>query len=196
MYGSVWAAHNLSTFYKTFSVPPSAELMSTTKRIARAVVEMGYVLRPSIWSNESEPQHQSAVVTDLVDDPSFPFKFMFGISSDHQFDKRLAFEHHVILTVVLDTVVKLGYVDYLDELELDSLFCTAVAAVECALREQASAQTSVNIDFGITDYKPRYTLLMEYIRDIITPNPVLLARWKEYKLRVLNRLKSISRYYV
>ncbi|KAG1740720.1 hypothetical protein EDD22DRAFT_851768 [Suillus occidentalis] len=193
LHGSVWATRNLSAFYKTFTVPPSAEIMSMCKKVARAIVPVGYTLRPSIWSNESELQHQSDVVTDLVDDPSLPFKFIFGNSSDHQFDERFPFEHHVISTVVLETIVKLGYVPYTTE--LNSLFCTAAAAVECALRERANAESLVNIDFGITHYKPRYTLLMDYIRDVITPNSELFARWEDYKLRVLERLREIAAYY-
>lgn len=167
--------------------------MSMCKKVARAIVPVGYTLRPSIWSNESELQHQSDVVTDLIDDLSLPFKFIFGNSSDHQFDERFPFEHPVILTVVLETIVKLGYVPYTEE--LNSLFCTAAAAVECALRERANTESLVNIDFGITHHKHRYILLMNYIRDIITPNSELLARWEDYKLRVLERLREIAAYY-
>jgi hypothetical protein len=182
-YGSIWATENLSTFYKTFTVPPSAGIMSTCKKIARAVAQIGYDLRPSIWSDESEQEHQSDAVTALIDDPLFPLRYLFGNSSNRQLDKLFAFENHVLLTVVLDTILKLGYAPYITE--LDSLFCTAAAALESALRELASGQVS---EFGVTDFKPRYTLLKEYIRDVITPNPELSKRWEEYKLCIFNRL--------
>lgn len=130
---SIWATRNLSTFYKTFTVLLSAEIMSMCKKVTHTIVPVGYTLHPSIWLNKSELQHQSDVVTDLIDDPSLPFKFIFGNLSDHQFDKWFPFEHHVISTVVLEMIIKLGYVPYTTE--LNSLFCTAAAAVECALRE-------------------------------------------------------------
>ncbi|KAG2107799.1 hypothetical protein BD769DRAFT_1392898 [Suillus cothurnatus] len=171
-YGSIWATENLSTFYKTFTVPPSAGIMSTCKKIARAVAQIGYDLCPSIWSDESEQEYQSDAVTALIDDPLFPLRYLFGNSSNRQLDKLFAFENHVLLTVVLDTILKLGYAPYITE--LDSLFCTAAAALESALRELASGQVS---EFGVTDFKPRYTLLKEYIRDVITPNPELSKRY-------------------
>ncbi|KAG2096685.1 uncharacterized protein F5147DRAFT_656501 [Suillus discolor] len=168
--------------------------MSTTKKHARNIVPFGYSLQPSIWSEDYAPEYQTETVKDLIDNPSFPFKFIFGNNSNHQTHKLYPFEHRVILTVVLNTMLTLGFVPYISD--FDALFCTAAAAVECALQELASAQLEVFIDFGVSNSKPRYTLFMEYIRDHIETDPELSTRWKEYKDRVHARLVEISKYCV
>ncbi|KAG1863497.1 hypothetical protein C8R48DRAFT_773550 [Suillus tomentosus] len=195
-YRERWSAENLTAFYKSFTVSPSADIMSTCKKISRAVVEIGYVLRPSVWSEDSEPQYGIDMVKDLIDNPSFPLKFIFGNSDSggHQVDKLYPFEHRVITTVVINAILKLGYVPHITE--LDSLFCTASAAVECALQERASRQLDVSIDFGVSNFKSRYTVLFEYIRDHIKPNPELSARWEEFKNRIRARLIEITAYHV
>jgi hypothetical protein len=49
------------------------------------------------------------------------------------------------------------------------------------------------VDFSVPDFKLKYERLMEYIRDVIYKDPVLSARWKAYKARILIRLKNIHR---
>ncbi|KAG1901192.1 uncharacterized protein F5891DRAFT_979730 [Suillus fuscotomentosus] len=188
-HGDGWAKENLAAFYKTFTVTPSADITSTFKKAARAVVQFGYKLRPSIWSEESEPQYQIDMVKDLIDDPSFPLKYIFGNSSDLQRDQSFAFEHPVIETVLLNAILKLGYVPFVTE--LDSLYCTATVAVECVLMELAGGRFAVTIDFGVTNFKAKHTLLQKYIRDFILPNPELSTRWQQYKLRTCDRLIDI-----
>ncbi|KAG1729886.1 hypothetical protein EDD22DRAFT_853052 [Suillus occidentalis] len=191
-YGSQWSAENLSAFYKSFTVPPSAAIMSTCKKVARNVVQIGYSLQPSIWSEDPAPQYQIDAVKDLIDNPSFPLKFIFGNDLNDETDKLYPFEHRVILTVVLNTILVLGFVPYISD--LDALFCTAAAAVECALQELASGELGKTIDFGVSNSKPRYTLFMEYIRDHIKTDSELSTRWMEYKGRVCSRLREIASY--
>lgn len=190
MYGNQWGTANVTTFYKSFSVPPSADIMSTFKKTARAVTHVGYSLRPPIWSEYSEPQYQIDMVNDLINNLSFPLKFIFGNdSADPQDDEVYAFEHRVISTVVLDTVLKLGYAPYIEE--LDDLFCTGAAAVECVLQELASAKDGVSIDFGVSNFKPRFTLLKDHINNHIKTNPELRRRWEKYKDRIRARFADI-----
>ncbi|KAG1719319.1 hypothetical protein EDD22DRAFT_963309 [Suillus occidentalis] len=190
VYGNQWSSANLIAFYKSFTAPPSADIMSTCKKTARAVVQIGYELRPAIWSEDSKPQYQIDKVKDLIDNPSFPLKFIFGNdSADPQDDEVYPFEHRVISTVVLNTVLKLSFVPFVTE--LDDLFCSAAAAVECVLQELASAKKAVSIDFGVANFKPRFTLLKEYIRIHIKTNARLSTRWEAYKNRIRARLLDI-----
>ncbi|KAG1744077.1 uncharacterized protein EDB91DRAFT_1080884 [Suillus paluster] len=193
-YESRWGAENLTVFYKSFTMLPSADIMSTCKKSTRGMAEIGYDLRSSIWSEDHEPQYLIDMVKDLIDDPLFPLKFIFGNDlGNHQVDKMHPFEHRVICTVVINTILKLGYVPYITE--LDALFCTAAAAVECALQELASGQLNTSIDFGVSNFKPRYTLLLEYICDHIKTNPESSAHWEEFKNRIRARLVDITAYH-
>ncbi|KAG1739425.1 uncharacterized protein EDB91DRAFT_1082370 [Suillus paluster] len=72
---------------------------------------------------------------------------------------------------------------------LKSLFCTASAAVKCALQECSTGQ---EFKFGVTDFKPVYDSFSDYIDTQIVLYPELLARWKEYTLCVLATLRDIS----
>lgn len=170
--------------------------MSTCKKVARGVVQIGYTLQPSIWSEDPAPQHQIDAVNDLLDTPSLPLysspKFIFGNDSNDETGKLYPFEHRVILTVVLNTILVLGFVPYISD--LNALFCTAAASVECTLQELASAQLGVSIDFGVSNFKPRFTFFMEYIRDRINTDSELSTRWKVYKERVHSRLRQIVSY--
>ncbi|KAG1759549.1 hypothetical protein EDD22DRAFT_955755 [Suillus occidentalis] len=190
VYGNQWGAENVTVFYKSFTVPPSADIMSNCKKNARAVTHVGYSLRPAIWSEYSEPQYQIDMVADLINNPSFPFKYIFGNDlANPQDDEVYAFEHRVISTIVINTILKLGYVDYIEE--LDDLFCTGAAAVECVLLELASAKDGVSIDFGVSNFKRRFTILKEYIENHIKTNPELLRRWEEFKNCIHARLREI-----
>ncbi|KAG2105441.1 uncharacterized protein F5147DRAFT_775204 [Suillus discolor] len=160
-HGNGWATENLPAFYRTFTVLPLADIISACKKAAHAIVQFGYKLHPSIWSEESEPQYQIDEIKDLIDDPSFPLKYIFRNSSDLQRDKLFAFEHPVIETVLLNAILKLGYVPFITE--LDSLYCTATVAVECILMELVGGRFAVTIDFGVTTFKPKHALLQKYI---------------------------------
>lgn len=101
------------------------------KRIARTKVQSGYHLRPSIWSDDPEPDHQETTARDLISEDLFPLKYIFG--KDERLGMWFAFENPVILDVVLDAMVELDWLPYLED--LDNLFCTAACAVYCALLE-------------------------------------------------------------
>jgi hypothetical protein len=75
---------------------------------------------------------------------SFPPDFIFGRD---EFNRAWAFEHLVILDVVLNTVTELKYFQYLTDLK--SMFCTASAAVKCALQE-CSGGGFLRKDFGVS----------------------------------------------
>ncbi|KAG2113313.1 hypothetical protein BD769DRAFT_1391645 [Suillus cothurnatus] len=80
-YRSQWSAENVTEFYKSFTVPLSADIMSTCKKITRAVAPIGYGLCLPIWSEASEPLYQIDKVKDLIDNPAFPLKYIFGNNS-------------------------------------------------------------------------------------------------------------------
>jgi hypothetical protein len=190
-YRSQWSAENVTKFYKLFTVPLSADIMLTCKQIAHAVAPIRYGLHPPIWSEASKPLYQIDKVKDLIDDPAFPLKYIFrNNSGDCGVSKMYLFENHVISTVAVDTILKLGYMSYITELD-DSVFCTAVMAMECTLQELASGQLGVSTDFGVL-FKLTYTLLMTYIQDHITTDEELSAWWTDFKNRINARLISIT----
>ncbi|KAG2084949.1 hypothetical protein BD769DRAFT_1681891 [Suillus cothurnatus] len=190
-YGSQWSAENVTEFYKLFMVPLSADITSTCKKIARAVAPIRYSLRPPIWSEASEPLYQIDKVKDLIEDPAFPLKYIFGNNSgDCGVGKMYPFENRIISTVAVDAILKLGYMPYITELD-DSVFCTAATAVECTLQEPASGQLGVSIDFGVL-FKPTYTSLMTYIQDHITTDEELSVQWTDFKNRIHARLIAIA----
>lgn len=192
VHGSRWSAENLTAFYKSFTALPSADIMSTCKKTARAVVEIGYILRSPIMSEDQEPDHLISKAQDLIDDPLHPFKYIFGNDSGDQVGEMYPFQHRVISTVVVNTILKLGFAPYITATELDALFCTAAVAVECALQELASGQPNKSIDFGVHNFKHRYNLLLKFIRDHIKPNAELSVRWEAFKTRVAARLLDIT----
>ncbi|KAG1846283.1 hypothetical protein F4604DRAFT_1688427 [Suillus subluteus] len=135
-YRNEWGTENITTFYKMFAVQPSAEIMSTCKKITHSVAQFGYCLRPPIWSDELEPQHQIDKVKELIDDPLFPLRFIFGNDSSNRPADNLevfAFENPVVSYVAMNTILILGWVPYVTMTGLDSLFCTAAAAVHGAI---------------------------------------------------------------
>jgi hypothetical protein len=195
-YESQWSAENLTAFYKSFTALPSAEIMSLSKKTARAVTEIGYTLRSPILSADQEPEHMISMVKDLTDDPEHPFKYIFRSHSGDQVGELYPFQHRVLSTVVVNTILKLGFATCITVAELDALFCTAAVAVECTLQELASGRPDVYVDFGVHNFKDRYILLSEYIRDHIKPNAELSARWEAFKARVIARLADITKYRV
>lgn len=184
---TIWAMLNLGTLYKALS-PPSGKITAMCKRISRAKVQSGYTLRPSIWLDDSEPEYQKNAVNDLVNESQFPPKFMLGM--DEGLGMEFAFEHEVILDVVLDTVVELDWLMHLDD--LDNIFCMATVAVYCALMERANGKL-IHIEFAVPDFKPMYHKLRDYIRDYIMKDDELRERWLAYKLRCVARLNLICR---
>ncbi|KAG2131623.1 hypothetical protein DEU56DRAFT_757514 [Suillus clintonianus] len=124
-FGGQWAAQNVGAFYRLTSVP-SADILATSKKIVRAKVERGYNLCLSVWSGDSEPKHQIQAVGDLLVNTSESFtpKFIFG--KDAKLGTLHVFENDVILDVVLNTLLELGYIKYVTEFR--SIFCTAAAA--------------------------------------------------------------------
>ncbi|KAG1820000.1 hypothetical protein DFJ58DRAFT_850160 [Suillus subalutaceus] len=118
------------------------DFMSTCKRVAHAVAPIGYGLRPSIWSEDSKQQYQIDKVKDLVDDPLFPLKFIFGNDLGvHGVGKLYAFENLVVSTVAVDVILKLGYAPYIST-ELDnSVFFTAAAA--CGVYSTGASKRAV-----------------------------------------------------
>ncbi|KAG2099675.1 hypothetical protein BD769DRAFT_1394129 [Suillus cothurnatus] len=176
---------NQVTLYKALP-PPSGKITAACKRIARAKIRRGYRLRPSIWSNDSEPDHQEKIVKDLIKEGQFPPTYIFGW--DEMLKMWFAFENEVLLDIVLDALLELGWQPYLED--LDNMFCTAALAVHCALLELSNGGF-VHTEFTASDYKPMYDKLQKYIKEHIVPDAELLKRWVEYKKRASDRLKSI-----
>jgi hypothetical protein len=123
----------------------------------------------------------------LTAESTFPPRYILRQAEDGNW---YAFEHEVIEDVVLNVITELHFQPHIDE--LDSIFCTAAVTVCCALKELARGYFTF-VDFSVPDFKPKYERLMEYIRDVIYKDPVLSARWKAYKARILIRLKNIHR---
>lgn len=181
--GNIWASKNTLTFYRSLNPMPSAHIMATSKKIARALVQRGYHLRPSVWLRISERQYQIQKTKNLI--ASSPPAFIFG-KDEH--GRSWAFENDVVLDVVLYTMVELNYLPYVTDPTLKSMFCTASTAVKCALQERL---TNEEIKFGVTEFKPVYDRFSDYFDENIVPVPELLARWKEYALLVLDTLRDI-----
>lgn len=173
--------------YKAFP-PPSGKITSTCKKFARALVQSGYTLRPSVWSDDPEPEHQENTVNDLIDESVFPPKYILGRPEGEGLGIRYPFEHEVVWNVVLNTVLELELQPFLDD--LDNLFCTAAVAVHCALLER-SAKGWQHVDFTVSDSKPMYNKLRKYIREDIIRDDVLSNRWSEYKERTATRLRTL-----
>jgi hypothetical protein len=116
---------------------------------------------------------------------SFPPEFIFGRD---EFNRAWAFEHLVILDVVLNTIVELNYLDYLSDLK--SIFSTASAAVQCALLER-SGGGFIRKDFGVSQFKPVFDSFMNYFQEVILQDAVLLARWEQYQALVFIALRKL-----
>ncbi|KAG2146228.1 hypothetical protein DEU56DRAFT_909908 [Suillus clintonianus] len=181
-FGKKWAYDNLGVFYKS-NPSLSAKIMTTCKKLARPLVQRGYELRPSVWSRTSESKHQMEMVDRLVS--SLPPEFIFG---KDEFGRSWAFEHHVVLDVVVNTIVELGYLEYLTDLK--TLFCTAAAAVRCCLDERSDGGFKAK-DFLVSQFKETFDLLMNHIQKQIVPDVELSARWEEYQKLVFDTLRDI-----
>jgi hypothetical protein len=125
-------------------------------------------------------------VKDLIKESQFPLTYIFGW--DEMLKVWFAFESEVLLDIVLDALLELGWQPFLED--LDNMLCTAALAVHCALLELSSGGF-VHTEFTASDYKPMYNKLQNYIKEHIVSNPELSKRWVEYKKHILDRLKSI-----
>jgi hypothetical protein len=183
--GKTWARNNTMTFYRSLNPMPSALLMSTFKRTARTLIQRGYKLRPSVWLRISEHKHQTQTATGLLE--SSPPVLIFKKDEN---GRLWAFEHDVILDVVLNTIVELDYYDHIKDPTMKTMFCAASTAVRCAMQERASDS---EVKFGVAEFKPVFDEFCDYFDETIVQNPELLARWMEYTSCVSATLKNIQR---
>jgi hypothetical protein len=181
--GKTWARNNTQAFYRSFNAMPSSLIMATSKKVARALVQRGFHLRPSVWLRISERTHQIQTATDFIG--SSPPKLIFG---EDEGGRLWAFENNVVLDVVLYTIAELGYLEFVTDPTFKSIFCTSSTAVMCALQERL---TDKEIKFGVTEFKPVFEMFCKYFDEKIASNPELFARWKQYTLLVYATLKDI-----
>lgn len=172
----------MAEFYKTNSVP-STNIMTTCKKYARSLVQRGCDLRPSVWANKSEYEHQMQTARALI--KSFPLLFIFGRD---EFGRLWPFENDVILDVVLNTIVDLGYELYLTDLK--AIFSTAAAAVQCAVQERVFRGLT-RVEFGVSQYKPVFQSFETYIEKVVERDLELSARWQKYQECVFHTLRDI-----
>jgi hypothetical protein len=132
-----------------------------------------------VWLNLSEPAHQTNTVRNLIFDNEFPLKYIFGRDEDD--DELYAFEHEVVWDVVLDVISELKCRDDLSAETFDNLFCTAAAAIYCALKERAGDVKQTSIDFTVAGFQSTYNLLKDHITNHISVHEELLQRWNDYK---------------
>jgi hypothetical protein len=184
-FGEDWADANLEVLYASLSAPFEL-IMATCKTLARAKVERGYQLRPSAWSSDSETNRKARKVNGIVNDHTSPLKFIFR--KDEETDKLWPFEHEVVWDVVLGVIVQLKLKQHVNN--LNNLFCTAAAAVHCALWELRNGKM-VDIAFSASSYKHMYNQLMDYIIKHIIPDTELSKRWKDFNTCTVNRLEDI-----
>jgi hypothetical protein len=161
--------------------------MALCKKLARHKVERGYKLRPSAFSRSSEANLKQSKINNLIADEACPLKFIFG--EDEETGNLYAFEHEVVWDVVLGVVLELKLQNYI--VNLDNLFCTAAAAVRCALQELSSGKL-VDVEFSAQAFETIYIQLKSYIRDDILPDAERSRRWFEFKIFTMVRLTDLS----
>lgn len=99
-------------------------------------------------------------------------------------------EHEVVWDIVIAIISELKLP--LDQItNLDNLFCTAAAAVHCALCELRSGKM-VDIVFSAFTYRYMYDQLMDYIKKDITLDLELAKRWNDFKACTITRLEDIN----
>lgn len=188
-FATVWARENEPGLYKDL-VERSTSIMPICKRIARTKIQRGYKLRPSVWSNISEPDHQTNTVRNLIYDKEFPLKYIFGKDDDD--DELYAFEHEALWDVVLEVISELQCIDFLTADTLDNIFCSAAAAIYCALKERAGNGQPSSIDFTVANFRSTYDSLMDYITNHINSNEELRQRWIDFKHLTFTRVQEIK----
>ncbi|KAG1767755.1 hypothetical protein EDD22DRAFT_949817 [Suillus occidentalis] len=187
-FATLWARENEPGLYKDL-VERSTSIMPTCKRIARTKIQRGYKLRPSVWSNVSEPDHQMNTVRNLIYDKEFPLKYIFGKDDDD--NELYAFEHEAIWDVVLDAISELKCREFLTADTLDNIFCSAAAAIYCALKERAGNGEPPSIDFTVANFRSTYESLMNHITNHINSDEELRQRWNDYKHLTFTRVQEI-----
>ncbi|KAG2085490.1 hypothetical protein BD769DRAFT_1681676 [Suillus cothurnatus] len=173
--GMEWASQNSGTLYMILS-EPCKNIMKMCKKRAFELVLDGFDLRLSIWSTDSELEHQETMIADLIDDSIFPPKFLMGSGTD---DKQHFLENTVVLHVMLDTIRELKLIQELED--LDSLACLSAVAVRYALdrvRHGISPDLTSDVEFSGAAYRDLYTTLMTYIEETIKTCPELRDRWE------------------
>ncbi|KAG1864351.1 hypothetical protein F4604DRAFT_1683364 [Suillus subluteus] len=139
-----WILENEPTLYKLLSVP-SGNVMSVTRKHARDLVPHGYDLRLPLSSDKSEPKHQARRVKHLIKEPPFPPKYIYKEGGSKPF------ENDVLRDIVQNTILELGYLPCVTE--LDRMYCTATAAVHCAMLGLKGGGND-NVEFSVRVLKP------------------------------------------
>ncbi|KAG1853550.1 hypothetical protein C8R48DRAFT_777061 [Suillus tomentosus] len=185
-FGQCWAAKNAGLLYMSLSAP-FKHLMAACKELAFSVVDRGYDLRPSLWSNTSESKWKQKKIKSLIGDATWPLKFLF--KKDEETGQWMAFEHDALLDVVLGVVRKLKYRPYIQD--LDNLYCTATAAIYCILMQFSSGKLDREIECSAESFKFVYDLSKQYIVNVIQKNEKLAKKWSDVKARTMTRLADI-----
>ncbi|KAG1836599.1 hypothetical protein C8R48DRAFT_782923 [Suillus tomentosus] len=182
-FGQRWAAKNAGQLYMSLSAPFKL-IMTACKELAFSVVDRGYDLRPSLWSNTPESLWKLQKIKSLIDDATWPLKFIF--KKDEETGEWMAFEHDAILDVVLGVVRKLKYLRYIND--LDNLYCMAAAAIYFVFTQFSSGK----VEFTAEAFKFIYDLLKGHITNVIEKDERLAKRWSGVKARTTIRLADIA----
>ncbi|KAG2082780.1 uncharacterized protein F5147DRAFT_783174 [Suillus discolor] len=185
-FGQRWAEKNAGLLYMSLSAPFKI-LMAACKELAFSVVDRGYDLRPSLWSNTLESKWKQKKIKSLIGNATWPLKFLF--KKDEETGQWMAFEHDTLLDVVLGVVRKLKYRHYIRD--LDNLYCMAAAAIYCVLMQFSSRKLDREIEFSTETFKFIYDLSKQYIANVIQKNKKLAKRWSDVKARTMTRLADI-----
>jgi hypothetical protein len=86
---------------------PFEFIIVAAEELASIIIDRGYDLRPSLWSNTSESKVKLTMIKALIHDAAWPLRFIF--KKDEKTGQWMAFEHDAVLDVVLGIVRKLKY---------------------------------------------------------------------------------------
>ncbi|KAG1844368.1 hypothetical protein F4604DRAFT_1689124 [Suillus subluteus] len=181
-FGRRWAVKNARSLDMQLSVPFKL-IMAAAEELAFIVIDRGYDLCPSLWSSTSESKFKQTKIKALIDDAMWPLKIIF--KKDEKTGQWMAFEHDVVLDVVLGVVRKLKYWRYVND--LDNLYCTAVAAIYCVLMRFSSGKLDRTIEYTAEDFKFMYNMLKKHITDVIEKDENLAKRWSDVKAYTIVR---------
>ncbi|KAG2143845.1 hypothetical protein BD769DRAFT_1382915 [Suillus cothurnatus] len=190
-FGERWAAKNAKSLDMRLSAPFEFIIVAA-EELASIIIDRGYDLRPSLWSNTSESKVKLTMIKALIHDAAWPLRFIF--KKDEKTGQWMAFEHDAVLDVVLGVVRKLKYRNYVDN--LDNLYCTAAAAIYCILMRYSSGKSDSTVKFTAKDFKYMYDMLKNHITDIIEKDENLAKRWLDVKaytiVRMIRTIKAAS----
>jgi hypothetical protein len=167
---------------------PFEFIIVAAEELASIIIDRGYDLRPSLWSNTSESKVKLTMIKALIHDAAWPLRFIF--KKDEKTGQWMAFEHDAVLDVVLGVVRKLKYRNYVDN--LDNLYCTAAAAIYCILMRYSSGKSDSTVKFTAKDFKYMYDMLKNHITDIIEKDENLAKRWLDVKAYTIVRLADVA----